>query len=103
MGEQSTAAERSHCDESARKAADKWRSSHGPEHLERYIADAIEHERADAKLGMQGELLESISALDAVIRLLEANGCDCDCDHGAEEHDEECYRCLGCKVSEVIE
>jgi hypothetical protein len=42
-------------------------------------------------------------AIDAIIKLLEENGCDCDCGHGSEDHDDDCERCLGCRVSDVVQ
>lgn len=35
--------------------------------------------------------------------LLEANGCDCDCGHHPDEHDDECEPCFACRVSDVVE
>jgi len=40
--------------------------------------------------------------LDRVRALLEANGCDCSCDHSAEEHYRCCERCLACRIEEAI-
>ena len=34
----------------------------------------------------------------AVCKVLEDNGCDCDCEHHPEEHDDDCVRCLACRV-----
>lgn len=46
------------------------------------------------------ELLARSQAVGAV---LEAEGCDCDCtaEH-ADEHDETCERCLGCRVEAAL-
>lgn len=41
--------------------------------------------------------------LDAVRALLESNGCDCDCDHHHEEHDDDCERCLACRISAAVQ
>jgi len=40
--------------------------------------------------------------LDLVRGLLERNGCDCECDHDAESHDDDCERCLACRIAEVV-
>jgi len=34
--------------------------------------------------------------------LLEENGCDCECDHCWEDHDEDCERCLACLIDAAI-
>lgn len=41
--------------------------------------------------------------LEAVRTLLAQNGCDCECDHGAEEHDDDCDRCLACCIGGAVE
>lgn len=41
--------------------------------------------------------------IDLIITLLEQNGCDCDCGHDSEGHDETCERCLGCRIAQVVE
>jgi hypothetical protein len=41
--------------------------------------------------------------LDVVRALLEENGCDCDCDHGGEEHEDSCERCLACRIAAAVE
>ena len=38
----------------------------------------------------------------AVALLLERNGCDCECDHCAEEHDDDCDRCLACRIEHAL-
>lgn len=35
--------------------------------------------------------------------LLGANGCDCECDHHWEEHDDDCERCLACRIADVLQ
>jgi hypothetical protein len=49
-------------------------------------------------------------ALDELVRLrttigelLARNGCDCDCEHGAEDHDEGCERCLACRIAAALD
>lgn len=46
---------------------------------------------------------EEADRVGAVKLLLEANGCDCDCNHDAESHDSDCERCLACRISGAIE
>jgi len=38
----------------------------------------------------------------AVRRLLEENGCDCDCDHHRGEHSADCEVCLACRIEKAI-
>jgi hypothetical protein len=45
---------------------------------------------------------ESADRLLAVRRLLEDNGCDCDCDHHMGEHSADCEVCLACRIEKVI-
>lgn len=47
--------------------------------------------------------LAEADRVDAVGKLLEANGCDCDCDHDAESHDADCDWCLACRISWAIQ
>lgn len=58
--------------------------------LEKHLSEA-EDERAGAT-----------AKLVAVAKLLEENGCDCECDHCWEYHDETCERCLACLIEEAI-
>lgn len=46
---------------------------------------------------------EEADRVGAVKLLLEANGCDCDCNHDAESHDSDCERCLACRISWAIQ
>lgn len=77
-------------------AALKLRWSTGPE---QYQADA------DALIGavlvLQAERDRLREVLDAIGGLLSANGCDCDCEHLADEHDDDCERCLACRIGEA--
>ena len=41
--------------------------------------------------------------IDLITGILARNGCDCDCDHSAEEHDDDCERCLACRIAHVLE
>src|SRR5690242_14596194 len=64
-------------------------------------ASFITHARDDVP-----KLVERIAELEAKLRsvgdLLSENGCDCDCDHHHEEHDDDCERCLACRIGEAI-
>ena len=35
--------------------------------------------------------------------VLAANGCDCDCGHSSDEHDDDCDRCLACRVEGALD
>lgn len=41
-------------------------------------------------------------ALADIAELIGENGCDCDCGHHSEEHDDDCDRCLACRVDEIL-
>lgn len=41
-------------------------------------------------------------ALREIGEILAANGCECDCDHHHDECDENCKRCLGCRIGNVL-
>lgn len=53
-------------------------------------------------LDYQAQRDDARRRLRAVCDLLAQNGCDCDCDHDAESHDDDCERCLACRVSEAV-
>lgn len=38
----------------------------------------------------------------AIGGLLGENGCDCDCEHHPDEHDDECELCLACRIDAVL-
>ena len=48
------------------------------------------------------DLLEADERLRAVRRLLEWNGCECECEHHWEDHDDDCDRCLACRIGEAV-
>lgn len=51
----------------------------------------------------RADMLRAAEAkLKAIGQLLEANGCDCECDHHFEEHDSDCERCLACRIGGVL-
>lgn len=75
------------------------KSTNAAEKLKRFI-DA--HDKAMEKLQLllseRGRLWsEAMRRIDAVKTLAERNGCECQCDHGAEGH-EGCDRCLACLI-----
>lgn len=63
------------------KAAKSWKS--------------LAHER-------NRELRKRQDQLDEVEELLKANGCDCGCDHGYDDHEDDCERCFACRVSWIV-
>jgi hypothetical protein len=42
----------------------------------------------------------AVDRLDSILEILAANGCDCECDDG-ENHDEDCERCLACRIEQA--
>ena len=46
---------------------------------------------------------EEADRVGAVKLLLEANGCDCPCDHHYSEHTDDCERCLACRIVDVVQ
>lgn len=60
---------------------------HGSQSALRRVME--EHRQADERLRAVGELLEK-------------NGCDCECDQSREEHEDDCERCLACRIEEVV-
>lgn len=47
--------------------------------------------------------MEADERIRAVCKLLSQNGCDCDCDHHYEEHDDDCERCLACRIGAALD
>lgn len=47
---------------------------------------------------LRADLAEARARLDAVGEVLSANGCDCPCECSASEHDDDCSRCLACRI-----
>jgi hypothetical protein len=39
----------------------------------------------------------------ALADLLSKEGCSCECEHHPEEHDDDCARCLACRVEEAMQ
>ena len=56
---------------------------------DQYRAEIEAHARAQQKL-------------DRICKLLSANGCECECGHHYEDHDDDCERCLACLIDEVV-
>lgn len=52
------------------------------------------------------EALREVDILRAEVQvvgtLLANNGCDCDCEHHPEEHNEDCERCLACRIADAL-
>lgn len=42
------------------------------------------------------------AAVERVSDVLEANGCDCACEHHPDEHGADCELCLGCRVDAAL-
>jgi hypothetical protein len=58
----------------------------------------------ESEVGRKAKQIAGQTArIAAVNHLLSQNGCDCECDHHAEEHDEDCERCLACRISMAIQ
>ena len=68
--------------------------------------DGLRLERDDALEGLESAMNDLDAArakIAAVCELLAENGCDCECDHHPEEHNDDCVRCFGCKVSAIVD
>lgn len=74
---------------------------HGPDDDEANARETIEYAGLHIKtLERKVELLQK--ALTEIRSIITANGCDCECDHCEEEHDEDCERCLACRIGKVF-
>lgn len=58
---------------------------------DQYRAEIEAHARAPLK-----------QKLDRIGELLSENGCECECGHHYEDHDDDCERCLACRIGEVV-
>lgn len=47
-------------------------------------------------------LKRDLAATRSIAKILQENGCDCECDHSSEEHDAECERCLACRIADAM-
>jgi hypothetical protein len=67
--------------------------------------DALRAE-VEKESALRAELTREVQRLrarvDAVGQVLAENGCDCECGCHAGEHDDDCDRCLACRVQDVI-
>lgn len=50
----------------------------------------------------QRNSMDADERLRAVRKLLEWNGCECECEHHWEDHDDDCDRCLACLIGEAV-
>lgn len=84
--------------EQIRRDRDEYRSTAAQvSHMaDAYRAATGEDYRTVARL--RADLAEARARLDAVGEVLSANGCDCPCECPAGEHDDDCSRCLACRV-----
>ena len=48
------------------------------------------------------EVYDEEMKLDRVGECLAQNGCDCDCGHDSGGHDDDCDRCLACRVDTAM-
>jgi hypothetical protein len=56
----------------------------------------------DVREALREAVGEKVRLRNAVGKILERNGCDCECDHTHEEHDATCERCLACRISDAL-
>ena len=102
----------------AERAVDEWKAANGyNDLLAAYSASVSEADRLrklfdDAGEGQYNVLnlvesyqrnsMEADERLRVVRRLLEENGCDCPCDHHADERGPDCEVCLACRIGEAV-
>ena len=100
------------------RLVDEWKAANGYDDLlAAYSASVSEANRLrklfdDAGEGQYNVLnlvesyqrnsMEADERLRAVRRLLEWNGCECECEHHWEDHDDDCDRCLACRIAEAV-
>lgn len=64
-------------------------------------AARLEAARPSAWLLSEGNML--VRKFAAIGEMLSKNGCDCECDHALDEyHEEECERCLACRIDAAL-
>jgi hypothetical protein len=57
----------------------------------------------ESEVGRKAKQIAGQTArIAAVNHLLSQNGCDCECDHDAESHDDTCERCLACRIDAAL-
>ena len=99
------------------RIVDEWKAANGyNDLLAAYSASVSEADRLrklfdDAGEGQYNVLnlvesyqrnsMEADERLRVVRRLLEENGCDCPCDHHADERGPDCEVCLACRIGEA--
>lgn len=54
------------------------------------------------ELAALAKLDEAVASLREIGGLLAANGCDCECGHHWSECDEDCEKCLACRVGAAL-
>lgn len=95
--------------EEARVHLSRFNSSHfhrhapGPHGRAVYSIPANPWRDSDIRLG--AFITRAAHAFDAIARVsdvLKHDGCSCDCDHDSESHDEDCDRCLACRIGAAI-
>lgn len=50
----------------------------------------------------QCEHSDASARIASALKLIEKNGCDCECQHHWEDHDEDCERCLACMIEYAL-
>lgn len=48
-------------------------------------------------------LMRLLDVLDRVRAVLSEHGCDCECKHHYEEHEDKCERCLACRTEAALD
>ena len=102
----------------AERAVDEWKAANGyNDLLAAYSASVSEADRLrklfdDAGQGEHNVLalidhyqrnsMDADERIRAVRKLLEENGCDCPCDHHADERGDDCEVCLACRIGEAV-
>lgn len=51
---------------------------------------------------LQRKLFAAEARERAVVALLEAQQCECECDHHPDEHGHDCEICLGCRIGDAL-
>lgn len=75
-----------------------WTSNYATKVLDTLAAERLAHAQTQAE---QDKLR---ARLESVLSLVGENGCDCECDHGYDDHvvgcdgGDACVRCLACRV-----
>lgn len=73
-------------------------------HLRKLFDDAGQGEHNVLALveHYQRELFAAEARSRAVVALLEAQGCECECGHHPDEHGHDCEICLGCRIGDAL-